>query len=147
MYDSHELGRIAKALEAIEHLLRHALRPQVTDFQLYQKLTEEDFVMPILGTTAGATSTFNIQFVPATGFVPLQSGPTVTVDDATVTLTPVDGSNNFTASVPASSTAASYNLTVAGVNGAGTAITHSFNIPILPAAPVQVTDFSLSQVS
>ena len=122
---------------------------QVTDFTLSQ--IKGDFsAMGINGTVVGTTSTFNIGFVPATNFVPLTSGPTVTVDDANVTLTPVDGSNNFTASVAAGDTAASYNLTVTGVNGAGTSITHTFNVPILPAPPpppVQITDFSLNQVS
>ncbi len=136
-----QLGRIADILES-------ALSSEVTDFQLSQ--LQGDSAMAITGTVVGTTSTFNIGLVPATNFVPLTSGPSVTVDDPNVTLTPVDASNDFTASVAATDTGASYNLTISGVNGAGTAITHTFNIPILPAAPpppVQVTDFSLNQLS
>jgi hypothetical protein len=122
---------------------------QVRDFTISQ--IQGDFsAMPITGTVVGTTSTFNIGFLPATNFIPLSAGPTVAVDDTTVTLTAVDASNNFTASVPAGSTAASYNLTISGANGAGTALIHTFNIPIQPVPPpppVQVTDFSLSQVS
>ena len=105
--------------------------------------------MAINGTVVGTTSTFSIGMVPATNFIPLTSGPTVTVDDPGVVLTPVVG-GNFTASVPAGDTGASYNLTLTGVNDQAATITHVFNIPILPTpppAPTSVTDFSLSQVS
>jgi hypothetical protein len=119
---------------------------QVTDFTLSQIKGD----MAINGTVLGATSSFTIGFVPATNFVPLTSGPTVTVDDTNVTLTPVDATNSFTASVAASDTGTSYNLTVTGVNGAGAAVTHTFNVPILPLPPpppTQITDFSLNQNS
>jgi hypothetical protein len=106
----------------------------------------------INGTVVGTSSTFQIGFVPATNFLPLQSGPMVAVDDANVTLGPVstDGTLTFTASVAASDTGASYNLTVSGVNDKGVAVTHSFNVPILPTPPppaTTITDFSLNQLS
>jgi hypothetical protein len=104
--------------------------------------------MSINGVALGGTGTFEIGLVPATNFVPLQSGPTVAVDDTKVTLGPVDPNTlQFTAAVDASDTNTSFNLTVAGVNGAGTAISHVFNVPILPMPPQQVTDFSLNQLS
>ena len=103
--------------------------------------------MAINGVALGGTGTFQIGLVPATNFVPLQSGPTVSVDDSKVTLSAVDANLQFTASVDASDTGSSFNVTVAGVNGAGTAISHAFNVPILPMPPQQVTDFSLDQVS
>jgi len=53
----------------------------------------------------------------------------------------------FTAAVAAGDTGASFNVTVAGVNGAGTAISHVFNVPILQPPPVQISDFSLDQLS
>lgn len=142
----HALEDIAYELHLIRELLS---RSQVTGFTLHQKTTEGDF-MAITGTVVGTTSTFNIGLVPSTNFVPLTSGPTVTVDDTNVTLGAVDASNNFTAAVAAADTATVYNVTIAGVNGAGVAISHSFAVPILPLPPpppVQVTDFSLSQVS
>lgn len=142
----YDLGRIANALEQLARTFGKRI---ITDFELHQ-INSRGESMPITGTVVGTTSTFNIGFVPATNFVPLLSGPTVTVDDPTVVLTPVDASNNFTASVPAASTGKSYNLTIAGTNGDGLALSHVFNIPIQPVAPpppVQITDFSLNQVS
>lgn len=139
----YDLGRIANALERIAAALE---KPQITDFVLYQ-INDQGETMPIQGTVAGTTSTFQVSMVPAAGFVPLQSGPAVTVDDTTVTITQPDAKLQITAAVPAGSTAASYNLTISGVNGAGTAVTHKFNIPVLAPTPVQVTDFGLNQLS
>jgi hypothetical protein len=118
----------------------------VTDFQLFQRTG--DFVTMITGVQAGATGTFQIGFVPPNG-VPLTSGPSVTVDDTLVTLGPVstDGLFTFTAAVSATDVAASFNVTVSGVNGAGTPVSHTFNIPILAAPKPQITDFSLNQLS
>jgi len=102
----------------------------------------------ITGTVPGATSTFNITMVPATNFVPLQSGPSVSVDDPKVTLTQPDANNNFSATVdPTETPGGSYNLTVSGVNGAGVAISHVFNVPIIAPPAQQVTDFGLNQIS
>lgn len=102
--------------------------------------------MPITGINVGSSGAFQIGLVPPNG-VPLQSGPTVTTDDATVSLGAVDTNLQFTASVPASDTAVSFNITVSGVNGAGVAISHVFNVPIIQAPPAQVSDFSLNQLS
>lgn len=103
--------------------------------------------MPINGVQAGATGTFQIGFVPPNG-VPLPTPPTVTVDDTLVTLGPVstDGLFTFTASVAATDTAASFNVTVSGINAVGTAISHTFNVPIIAAPPPQITDFTLNQL-
>lgn len=116
---------------------------QITGFTLSQKGETK------MQTVAGTTSTFNIGLLPADENVPLQSGPTVTVDDTTVTLTAVDSSNNFTATVPLGDTNASYNLTISGVNGAGTPVSTTFNVLIEQPAPppVQVSGFSLNQLS
>jgi hypothetical protein len=156
--EDRALERIAEAsedvvreLKEIAHLLRRLVgkqAEQVTDVTLSQIIQGDS--MAITGTVVGTTSTFQIGLVPATNFVPLTSGPTVAVDDPLVTLTPVDASNDFTASVAATDTGASYNLTISWVNGAGVAGTHAFSIPILPTPPpppVQVTDVSLNQLS
>jgi len=102
--------------------------------------------MAINGVPVGGTGTFQIGLVPPNG-VPLQSGPTVSADDTNVTLGPVGSDLSFTAAVAASDTGTSFNITVMGVNGVGTSISHVFNIPILAPPPVQVTDFSLNQTS
>jgi len=150
---SHEERQI-ELLERILRQLRILTKdieddsPQVSDFTLQQ--IEQGELMAINGTPLGGTSTFQIGLVPSVNFVPLTSGPTVTVDDANVTLGPVDPKTlQFTAAVAATDTATSYNLTITGVNGATppATITHSFNVPITAAPPTQVTDFSLSQLS
>jgi hypothetical protein len=125
-----------------------ALEPSIEDFTLTQ--IQGDIEMAINGTVVGTTSTFVVGFVPATNFIPLQSGPAVAVDDSLVTLTQPDPKTlQFTAAVDASDTAASYNVTITGTNDQGVALTHTFNIPILPTPPpppTSITDFSLDQV-
>src|SRR5215472_4561710 len=140
----HGEEEILRLLHKILNILERVFA--VTDFILLQR--QGDMLMAITGIQAGATGTFQIGFVPPNG-VPLQSGPTVSADDTNVSLGAVstDGQFMFTASVAAGDTAASFNITVAGVNGAGTAISHVFNVPIIQAPPPQITDFSLNQVS
>ena len=102
----------------------------------------------ITGVQAGSTGTFQIGFVPPNG-IPLPSPPTVVTDDTLVSLGQVstDGLFTFTASVGATDTAPSFNVTVSGVNGAGSPISHTFNIPVIAAPPPQITDFTLNQLS
>ncbi len=144
-----QLKRIAAALEELVRLERDELRDSIVDFTLSQ--LRGDTFMPISGVVVGAVGTFQIGFVPATNFIPLPSPPTVTVDDALVTLSAVDPTAfTFTATVASTDAGATFNLTVAGVNDKGAAITHSFGVPILPTPPpppVSVTDFSLNQLS
>jgi hypothetical protein len=131
--------------EAILAILELNFGP-TTDFTLSQ--LQGDSFMAINGVAVGATGTFQIGFVPPNG-VPLPTPPTVTVDDTNVTLSPVstDGQFTFTAAVAATDTGASFNLTIAGTNAAGTALSHVFNVPIIQAPPPQITDFSLNQLS
>jgi hypothetical protein len=145
----HQVKRCADALWELVNLERDELRQHVVGFTLAQ-LRGDEF-MPISGTVVGTTSTFQISFVPATNFIPLPTPPTVSVDDTNVTLSAVDPTAfTFTATVASTDTAASYNLTVAGVNDQGTALTHSFSVPILPTPPpppTSITDFDLNQLS
>jgi hypothetical protein len=141
---SHDDKDILRLLHKILTILERVFA--VTDFQLFQRIG--DFVTMITGVQAGATGTFQIGFVPPNG-VPLPSPPTVTVDDTLVTLGPVstDGLFTFTAAVAATDVAKSFNVTVSGTNAAGTALSHTFNVPIIAAAPPQITDFTLNQLS
>jgi hypothetical protein len=118
---------------------------EVRDFELFQ--ITGDQIMAITGVPAGGTGTFQISFVPPNG-VPLSSGPTVATSDSLVTLSAVDSSFQFTASVGASDVAPTFDVTVSGMNGATppVAISHVFTIPI-PVPPVQITDFGLDQIS
>jgi hypothetical protein len=142
------LLRIAAALEELVFLEREELREHIVGFTLRQ--LRGDTFMPIAGVVAGAVGTFQISFVPSTNFIPLSSGPTVTVDDTNVSLSAVDTSNMFTATVASNDTGTSFNLTVAGVNDKGVSLSHVFNVPILPAPPpppTSITDFGLDQTS
>lgn len=132
-------------LIAIESILQSGPQ-QISDFTLSQR--KGAVFMAINGVAVGATGTFQIGFVPPSG-VPLPTPPTVTVDDTNVTLGAVstDGQFTFTAAVAAGDTGTSFNLTVSGTNAAGTALQHVFNVPILAAPPVQITDFTLNQLS
>jgi hypothetical protein len=119
---------------------------EVRDFELFQ--FQGDQIMAITGVQVGGTGTFQISFVPPNG-VPLSSGPTVAADDPLVTLSAVDSNSQFTASVGAGDTGTSFNITVSGMNGATppVALSHVFNVPILAAPPLQITDFGLDQIS
>jgi len=144
-----QLTRIANYLQELVYLERNELRNPIVGFTLTQ--LRGDTFMAIAGIVVGATGTFQIGFVPSTNFIPLPSPPTVSADDTLVTLSAVDPTAfTFTATVASTDTAASFNLTVAGVNDQGASLTHSFNIPILPTPPpppTSITDFSLSQLS
>jgi hypothetical protein len=143
---NQEVFNNALYLVRILSILSSGPKPQITDFTLSQ--FQGDSFMAINGVAVGATGTFQIGFVPPNG-VPLPAPPTVAVDDPNVTLGPVstDGQFTFTAAVSATDTGASFNVTVAGTNAAGTALSHVFNVPIIQAPPPQITDFSLNQLS
>jgi len=141
------LRRIAAALEELVFLEREELREHVIGFTLSQ--VSGDDLMAISGVVVGQSGTFQIGFVPSTNFIPLPSPPTVSVDDTNVTLGALGSDNRFTATVASTDTASSFNITIAGTNDVGTALTHSFSIPILPAPPpppTSITDFTLDQV-
>jgi hypothetical protein len=118
----------------------------ITDFQLLQRIG--DFVMAINGIQVGSTGVLQITFVPPNG-VPLPAPPTVSTTDTNITLGPVstDGNFTFTAAVGAGETSPTFPVTVSGTNAIGTAISHTFNIPVIAAPPPQITDFGLNQLS
>jgi hypothetical protein len=143
-----EVRLLREILEQVREIRKAVVPATITDFTLTQ--IEGDMEMAINGTVVGTTSTFQIGFVPATNFIPLPTPPTVAVDDTNVTLGPVAADFTFTAAVAAGDTGTSYNLTISGTNDKGVALTHVFNVPILPTPPpppTSVTDFSLNQVS
>jgi len=153
MFDHHDtvkaLNRIADELAQTNRILRRIYRLELLENQIYDftlsQLGGND--MAINGILVGGSGSFQIGFVPPNG-VPLQTGPSVSVDDPKVTLSPVDpNTNQFTAAVASDDTATSFNVTLSGVNGAGTALSHTFNVPILAPPPPQITDFTLDQIS
>jgi hypothetical protein len=150
----NELHQIRNEMRWLEHIHRElecickALAPpQIIGFELRQ--LSGGIFMAITGVQVGGSGTFQIGFVPPNG-VPLQSGPTVTVtDDSNVTLGPVGtpSPNQFVATVASTDTSTQFTVQVDGVNGAGTAISAQFVIPIIAAPPPQITDFTLDQVA
>jgi hypothetical protein len=152
--EEHQQERAIHALEQIAHAIQNFANNfdflnqhlfAALNFQLVQ--FKGELSMPITGVQAGGSGVFQAVLVPANA-AKLQSGPVFTSDDANVTLTP-DPTDAFkvTAAVAAGDTAASFNLKVDGVNGAGTAITHTFAVPIIAAPPPQAIDFDLNQIS
>jgi hypothetical protein len=139
------LERIAGAFEALTHQVHFFNQHLFATFDFKLAQSKGEFMGAIVGVPVGSSDVFTALLVPANS-VPLQSGPVFSTDDSLVTLTP-DPTNAFktTAAVGAGDTAASFNLKVDGVNGAGNPITHTFVIPILAAPPVQAVDFDLSQ--
>jgi hypothetical protein len=155
----HQIERLLEKIfleeEIIAEELRELLERQepadIRDFVLYQ-LTKTGEREMITGTVAGTSSVFQESPVPASNFIPLQSGPVFTVDDTLVTLSPSpdDDVTKVVAAVASTDTAASYNITVTGVNDKGVTVSHVFNVPILPVPPpaaTSITDFTLSQLS
>jgi hypothetical protein len=136
--ESDERRLLHKIIEILNHVFA------ITNFTLSQR--QGDFITMITGVQVGATGTFQIGFIPPNG-VPLTSGPVVAVDiPADVTLGAVTPTFQFTAAVSPTSTATVFNLTISGVNGAGTSISHTFAVPVIAAPPPQILDFSLDQV-
>jgi hypothetical protein len=103
--------------------------------------------MAIIGVQVGQSGDFLASLVPANAAA-LQSGPTFSSDDPLVTLTAAPNGNpmGIVATVDASDTNTQFNLKVDGVNSAGTAITHTFVVPILQAPPPAAVDFDLEQL-
>lgn len=137
----HELKKIAERLDCI----CKALQPPVAKgFHLVK--IKGDVSMPINGVQAGGSGVFQASLIPSNA-VPLQSGPTFSTPDSSVTLTP-DAGDPFkvTAAVAAGETAASFDLTVTGTTSAGQ-ITHTFTIPVIAAPPPEAVDFDLTQLS
>ncbi len=134
----YDFGRIANALELFNRHFFAAI-----DFHLQQAKGEQ--MAAITGVQAGSSDFFTASLIPANA-VALQSGPVFSTDDTQVLLTQ-DTANPFkvTAAVGAGDTAASFNLKIDGVNSVGTAITHTFAIPITKAPPPVAVDFDLSQ--
>src|ERR1700730_8498616 len=115
-------------LEQIFEALVPPADPVTTGFTISQ-IDNGGIIMAITGVVAGASGTFQYSLLPA-GSLGLKAGTVATfsADDPSVTLGPSpDGDvTKVVASVPATDTGASFNLTVSGTNTAGTAISSVF---------------------
>ncbi len=101
----------------------------------------------ITGVTKGSQGTFTETPVPVGGALQAGDIPSWSSDDATVGLQPSADGTSVIASVPADSTATSFNLTVNGINSQGTKIQTTVSVPILAPAPPPATGFQIDQIA
>jgi hypothetical protein len=108
------------------------------------QLSKEGQLMAITGTPVGGSSTFQVVPNGAMG----TAAPSWTVaGDPSITLSPSpDGDvTKIVATDASGDTNTSYTLSVSWVNSAGTTLTASVSVPILPAAPA--TSLTINQLS
>jgi hypothetical protein len=139
--------------EMILAILQESGRHSATDIQMYQTLG--GIMGVIQGVHAGgAPATFAATLIPAGS--QLQAGTLLaySADDPAAVLTPAADGMSISITLPATDTAASFNLTVSGngfdASGNAVPFSHEFNIPILttpPPPPVSATDVDLNQTS
>lgn len=118
-----------------------------TGFTISQLDSGGNVMATITGVPAGGQGTFQETPTPAGGALQAGAIPAWTADDAAVVLTPSSDGTTVVAAVPATDTAASFNLTVTGVSSNGSTISQVTNVPILPGVAVPATGFSVSQIA
>lgn len=100
---------------------------------------------------AGQSGVFQAVPVPTGGALQAGAIPVWSVDDtAEVTLTPSADGLTVSAAVAATAAAASFNLTITGVNSAGATISDTVNVligAVAPPPPVPATGFVITQLS
>lgn len=148
-----KLTQMQKVLAAIEARLSGA----AVGFKITQQ--QGDTMGAIVGTPIGGQSVFAVAPLQADGVSAgtLQAGniPAWSSTDANVTITPSADGTQATVALAAAEAAATYDLTVSGVNSDGNAISTTFTIPVLPAQvtppppppDTAATQFGLSQLS
>jgi hypothetical protein len=145
--DQHEkhLREIAFCLCDIAKTLRQLIPPKPTSLQISQG----GFM--ITGVPVGGSGTFVESFVPSNSALPAGAvlSVTWTVDDPLVTLAPSADGTSVVASVAASDTATSFNLTATGTSAAlpGPITSGPVNVPILPAPPPLPTSLAVNQTA
>jgi hypothetical protein len=146
VFATHELRGIHEALCCVCHELK-----RINEFLRAAKYFEIKQIggsgMAITGIVLGATGTFTETPSPAGGALQAGNIPVWTSDDTLTTLTPSADGSSVAVATSTSDTATSFNLTVSGVASDGTAITSSVNVPLLPAAVVPATGFTINQTA
>ncbi len=132
-----ELHCICEQLKRLNEFLRAA-----KSFEIKQGGS-----LAITGIVLGATGTFTETPTPAGGALQAGNIPAWTSDDPNTSLTPSADGSSVNVATSATDTATSFNLTVSGVNSAGVAISSSVNVPLLPAAAVPATGFTINQTA
>jgi hypothetical protein len=135
----------------IEHVLREILELLERVFRpiALQILQLGDTM--ITGVPVGGSGTFVESFVPSNAALPAGAVLTVTwtSDDPNVTLAPSADGTQVVASVAATDTATSFNLTATGASAALPApiTSRPVNVPILPAPPPLPTALAVNQTA
>jgi hypothetical protein len=150
---------MAESLWGIDFSLQQIAGATPNKPQWAVKISQGGFNMAITGIPVGGQGTFEADAIlngtaDAAGF-PAGSVDVWTVDDALVTLGPDSGPNNsqVVASVAATDTAASFNLTVSvqmPTPAGGTApapLVMTVNVPITPGAVPVPTGVAITQVA
>jgi hypothetical protein len=142
-----DLGRIANALEELVSLAHSLLRRPATGFTF--KNTGD--AMPTNFTvTPGNAFQITASTIPTGGALQAGAIPVWTCDDAQVTLSPDPTGLILNGQTVATDTAASFNLTLTGINSAGATISNTQNMAftaVAPPPPVPATGFSFVQNS
>jgi hypothetical protein len=133
-----------KLLREILHFLERVFRPHALQIsQLGETM--------ITGVPVGGSGTFVESFVPSNAALPAGAvlSVTWTVDDPLVTLAPSADGTSVVASVAATDTATSFNLTATGTSAAlpGPITSGPVNVPIIPQAPPLPTALAVNQTA
>jgi uncharacterized protein YejL (UPF0352 family) len=141
--DGQRLERIERLLEQILDILgsRKTLPTSLAILQGGNMVT---------GIQIGGSGTFQESFVPTNAALPAGQALSVvwTADDPLVTLAPSADGTSVVASVPATDTATSFNLTATGTSAAlPSPITGTVNVPILPTPAPLPTSLSITQTA
>lgn len=148
---NHELRREVHELQhrvnRLERELYHLLHPH----HLPTSLTILQGGTMITGVPVGGSGTFQESFVPTNAALPAGASITITwtVDDSNVTLAPSADGTSVVASVAATDTATSFNLTATGNSAAlpGPITSGPVNVPILPTPPPLPTALAVNQTA
>ena len=149
-----QLHRIACILEEIlavlQRLVPHA--PLPTSLAILQSKSKlGGHTTMITGVPVGGSGTFVESFVPSNAALPAGASIVITwtVDDPNVTLAPSADGTSVVASVAASDTATSFNLTATGTSAAlpGPITSGPVNVPILPTPPPLPTSLAVNQTA
>jgi hypothetical protein len=144
---TYDLEWIARELTDISSSLRQLVSVVVkmqaaTGFKISQK-----GAAMITGIQKGAVGQFVAVTDPPGSALQPGSVPVWSADDPLVSMTPSADGMSVAVQTSAGDTATSFNLTLTGVNSAGSTISTKVNVPLIPAAQVPAGGFLINQTS
>jgi hypothetical protein len=142
------LIRLAQIIGELSELILRRLQfleHTATGFEFSQIGDNMTTPAPITGAAPGASCRIVETPVPAGGLLQNGSALTWSVDGSDVTLAPSADGTSVVCAIAATSTRSAFNLSLAGTNSAGAAISGNVSVPIQQPAAVPATGFSFSQ--